>query len=206
MIKNVIFDIGNVLVHFRFREYMQELNMTDEQIEALAAHMIFNPIWSDLDRGARSFSDVLDEVKALHPEEADLYDRFWADPSRLCLSYPDTRDWLLGLKKRGYRIYLLSNYPEDMFLCHWRNSFSFTDLPDGKVISYEVKLTKPEPEIYQTLFDLYHLNPTECVYLDDRLENVEAGRAFGMQGIWVNGGQEQAMEDLEQVLREDKHA
>ena len=42
MIKNVIFDIGNVLVHFRFREYMQELNMTDEQIEALAAHMIFN--------------------------------------------------------------------------------------------------------------------------------------------------------------------
>jgi len=204
MIKNVIFDIGMVLVDFRFREYMRELNMTEEQIEAVAAHMVFNPLWNELDRAARPFSDVLNEMKAQHPEEAELYDRFWQDPTDVCISFPGSRDWLLGLKKRGYRIYLLSNYPEDLFLCHWRNSFSFTDLPDGKVISYEVKFTKPEPEIYRTLLERFQLDPTECIFLDDRAENIEAARAFGMRGIWVNAGQEPARAQLEQMLAKEK--
>lgn len=203
MIKNVIFDIGMVLVHFRYREYMLELGMTDEQIEAVASHMIFNPLWNEFDRGARPFSDVLDEMKAAHPDEADLYDRFWEDPTRLCLSFPDTRDWLSGLKARGYKLYLLSNYPEDLFCRHWESSFSFTDLVDGKVISYEEKLTKPEAGIYQVLFKRYHLDPAECAYLDDRAVNVEAGRAFGMHCILVDGGQEKAAAELERILAED---
>lgn len=203
MIKNVIFDIGMVLVHFRYREYMQELGMTDEQIEAVASHMIFNPLWNEFDRGARPFSNVLDEMKAAHPAEADLYDRFWEDPTRLCLSFPDTHDWLSGLKARGYKLYLLSNYPEDLFCRHWESSFSFTDLVDGKVISYEEKLTKPEAGIYQVLLDRYHLDPAESIFLDDREVNIEAAGALGIRGIVVGTDREQAKAELERILAED---
>ena len=201
MIRNVIFDIGMVLAHFRYREYMQELQFTSEQIEAVAAHMIFNPLWNEFDRAARPFSDVLNEMKVQHPDEADLYDRFWADPTRLCLSFPDTREWLLGLKQRGYHLYLLSNYPEDLFQRHWKSTFTFTDLVDGKVISYEEKLTKPEAGIYQVLFDRYHLNPAESIFLDDRAENIEAAGKLGLRGIVVKD-REKAKEELEEVLEE----
>ncbi|MBR6366681.1 MAG: HAD family phosphatase [Lachnospiraceae bacterium] len=201
MIRNVIFDIGMVLAHFRYREYMQELQFTSEQIEAVTAHMIFNPLWNEFDRAARPFSDVLNEMKAQHPDETDLYDRFWADPTRLCISFPDTREWLLGLKQRGYHLYLLSNYPEDLFQRHWKSTFTFTDLVDGKVISYAEKLTKPEAGIYQVLFDRYHLNPAESIFLDDRAENIEAAGKLGLRGIVV-GDREKAKEELEEVLEE----
>lgn len=201
MIRNVIFDIGMVLAHFRYREYMQELQFTSEQIEAVAAHMIFNPLWNEFDRAARPFSDVLNEMKAQHPDEADLYDRFWADPTRLCLSFPNTREWLLGLKQRGYHLYLLSNYPEDLFQRHWKSTFTFTDLVDGKVISYEEKLTKPEEGIYRVLFDRYHLDPAESIFLDDRAENIEAAGKLGLRGIVV-GDREKAKEELEEMLEE----
>ena len=199
MIKNVVFDIGMVLVDFRFREYMKDLGLSPEEISNVAAHMIYNPLWNELDRGIRSFEVVMAQMKAQHPEEATLYDRFWKDPTEVCRPFPKTRAWLMSVRDAGYDVYLLSNYPKELFECHWAGSFDFTDIPKGRVVSYEVGLTKPEPEIYRKLLEKYELQPEECVFLDDRKENVEAAEALGFFGIHVMD-QEQAMSDLKAFL------
>ncbi len=202
MIKNVIFDIGGVLVDFRFENYMKDLGMSAEQVKVVAAHMIFNPLWNELDRGVRPFDEVMNEMKAEHPEDAVYYDLFWKDPARVCLPFPKTRVWLTAVKNAGYDIYLLSNYPKDLFECHWEHSFDFIDIPKGKVVSYEVGYTKPEPQIYEILLQKYNLRPEECVFLDDRLANVEAAKVQGLYGIHVVN-QDQAMAELQVLLREN---
>ena len=72
---------------------------------------------------------------------------------------------------------------------------------DGKVISAMVGMIKPDAGIYQCLFDKYNLNPEECVFIDDRLENIEGGRKLGMEGI-VFTDYETGKKKLERMLSE----
>jgi putative hydrolase of the HAD superfamily len=69
---------------------------------------------------------------------------------------------------------------------------------DGGVISYEVKAIKPEPVIYQTLIDNYGINPTEAVFLDDLLINLEGAKPFGFHTIQVKN-HEQTLEELRRL-------
>lgn len=199
MIKNIVFDIGMVLVDFRFRDYMRDLGMLAEDVERVAGHMIYNPLWEEFDRGAKDFDWVLNAMKQEHPDEADFYDLFWRDPSDVCRPFPKTRSWIEDLKKRGYRIYLLSNYPDPLFRCHWETCFNFTDLVDGKVISYEVKHVKPEREIYDILLSRYNLKAQESLFVDDRRANVEKAIELGFHSFVVEN-QEQAIKDMDNYL------
>ena len=85
------------------------------------------------------------------------------------------------LKQRGYCVYYLSNIPEDVLdlLMHR----DFEGLFDGGVASCEVKINKPDPRIYQALLDKYHLRADECIFIDDRAENLVAASALGF-GIY----------------------
>lgn len=85
-------------------------------------------------------------------------------------------------------------------MLHERTRFDFTDLIDGKVVSGFEKLVKPQPEIYELLLSRYKLKPQECVFLDDRIANVEAARKMGIESIHVSGTQEEAIEDLNELL------
>ena len=68
---------------------------------------------------------------------------------------------------------------------------------DGALFSWQVKLNKPEPEIYQTLLERYQLKPEECVFLDDSRDNVNAARNMGIHAIHFMG-----IEDAKKKLRE----
>ena len=87
-------------------------------------------------------------------------------------------------KERGYHVYLLSNYPRDIFTLHAGNgSFPFLDYVDGKVVSGFVQMIKPDTDIYKCLMDKYTLKPEECIFIDDREENIQGAINVGMQGI-----------------------
>lgn len=89
-----------------------------------------------------------------------------------------------SLKAAGYRIYLLSNYPIVLFEMHKaRQCFPFLDLVDGAIISAYERVVKPEPGIYELLLKRYGLEASECIFLDDREENVDAAKALGLKGI-----------------------
>ena len=104
------------------------------------------------------------------------------------------------VQARGYKVYLLSNYPRDAYKMHEAKHFDFASVVDGKVISGIERMSKPDPRIYRLLCERYSLIPGECVFLDDREVNIKAAIAEGMQGI-VFTSYEDAQEKLEEILK-----
>ncbi len=199
MIRNIVFDIGNVLAAFRWKEYIEELGFEGEAAERLARATTLDPLWREVDRGVMSLDDIITAMIAKDPEiEVDIR-LFFEDRRRLVMEYDYSRGWLEELKARGYRIYLLSNYSQDHFGYISRN-FIFFGLEDGRVISFEEKLLKPESRIYEVLLNRYGLKAEECVFLDDTPANFEGAVKIGMKGI-IFESYKQGREELEKLLR-----
>jgi putative hydrolase of the HAD superfamily len=189
MIKNIVFDIGNVLAAFRWRDYIKELGFTDEaewqpggKAWRLAAATTKNALWREVDRGVMPLDDIITAMIATDPEMEDAIRLFFADRRRLVMEYDYSAGWISELKSRGYKVYLLSNYSEDHYE-YISTHFKFFGLEDGRVISWQEKVLKPDARIYNILLDRYGLKADECVFLDDTSENIDGAAAVGMQGI-----------------------
>ena len=84
----------------------------------------------------------------------------------------------------GYKVYVLSNFGESAMLTGVKmGGINFLDDLDGYLFSYEIHKVKPNPEIYEALYERYGLNPAECLFIDDLKENIAGARATGMDGI-----------------------
>ena len=209
MIKNIVFDIGNVLAAFRWKEYISELGFegADDwepggRAYRLAAATTRNPLWREIDRCVMSVDEIITAMIATDPEIEDLIRLFFADRRRLVMEYDYSAGWLETLKNRGYKEYLLSNYSEDHFKYISRH-FRFFGLEDGRVISFEEKVLKPDASIYNILLDRYGLKAEECVFLDDTPENIDGAKAVGMQGI-VFKNYSQGSAELDELLGRDR--
>lgn len=185
MIKNIIFDIGNVLVHFRPLEVMAELGMNEDTVQAVADATIRSPLWCELDRGVIPEDTVIQMMKQTAPDnyKDDVQTFFDKGSLLLVKSFDYSADWLKSLKEKGYQIFLLSNYPQRFFEMHSKNNFTFMPYINGKIVSGYVKKIKPDIEIYNLLLDQYSLTPQECVFIDDVKENIEGAEKAGIHGI-----------------------
>lgn len=104
------------------------------------------------------------------------------------------------LKEKGFGLYLLSNYSEELFTVHTAG-LPFLELVDGGVISYQIHQIKPNPPIYEYLLQKYQLKAEDCLFFDDRPENTEAARKLGMQAVTVaDGSEELLLRELEKLL------
>lgn len=182
MIKNIVFDIGNVLAAFCWKQYISELGIDPALEDRLAAATTCNRLWREIDHGVIPLDDIVTAMIATDPEIEEQIRLFFKDRRRLVMEYDYSAGWLKELKSRGYRIYLLSNYSEDHFQ-YISRTFNFFGLEDGRVISYQEKCLKPERRIYEILFERYGLVPEESVFLDDSPENIAGAIAAGMHGI-----------------------
>ena len=200
MINNIVFDIGNVLAAFRWQDYiLHDLGFSKEIVQIFGERFIVHPLWDEFDLGVRETDDIIADMKATVPEYQDEVNVFFERIADIVETYPYSRKWIKDLKQKGYRVYLLSNYPRRTFRIHEREKFDFVDLVDGKVVSGFERLAKPDPRIYQLLFERYRLRAEECVFLDDRRVNIEAATRLGMQGILFTG-YEDASRKLEEIL------
>lgn len=201
MIKNIIFDIGDVLVKFRWQELLQEdLGITGEVFERVADATVRNSkMWGEFDRSLLEDKVIIENCIQKAPEYEKEILSLFANIKDIVKEYPYAEEWIKELKAQGFHVYLLSNYGKTSFEACTKE-LSFTSLVDGAVISYEVKKVKPEPEIYETLLTKYSLKPEECVFFDDRPENVEAAVRFGIHGI-VFQSKEQAEEELQRQIK-----
>ncbi|MBP3611123.1 MAG: HAD family phosphatase [Lachnospiraceae bacterium] len=202
MMKNIIFDIGNVLASFRWKALFQELGFTGEKFDRIAAATVLHPtMWNEFDRSLMRDEEIISCCIEREPEyEADIR-RLFASTAELVEEYSYSFAWIKELKDRGYRVYLLSNYGKTSFeAAREKNKLSFLPLVDGAVISYEVQMVKPEAGIYKALLEKYKLAAEECVFLDDKPENVAAAQRLGFHGIVVESG-EQARKTLEEKLQ-----
>ena len=183
MYKSIVFDLGGVMVDFAPRSYLVD-RICNEEIEEQVYDLTFgSEEWKQLDAGLVSRFDgnqaMLRNAKAAGREfevQGVLDD--W-----LHILRPRHRmeELVRRLKSHGYCGYYLSNIPQDVLdLLRDRgvlNGF------DGGVASCEVHINKPDPKIYKALLDKYSLKAEECVFIDDRLENVQAAFALGFAGI-----------------------
>ena len=179
--KNIILDIGGVLLSYRWLDFIRETVPDEKEAKAFARILFDDPLWLDFDIETRPFDDVVEDYITKYPEhEADFRYAF-THLERMPVARPKVWEKLPALKKAGYRIYLLSNYSSRMYHTH-TDGLPFFEYIDGKVISYEVHHLKPYREIYDSLFQKYDLDPSECIFFDDRQLNVDGGRKCGMEG------------------------
>lgn len=202
MIKNIIFDIGNVLVDYCWREHIARFGFTGETLERIGDAMMRSPQWNEIDRGIWSNEELLEAFIKNAPELSEEIRLVFSDLRTLVRERPYSVEWIRSLKRKGYRTYYLSNYSKRVET-EAASEISFLKELDGGILSYTVQLTKPDPAIYQTLLKRYALKAEESVFLDDTLANVEAARALGIQGILVTS-QKQAVEELQRLLDTSK--
>lgn len=201
MIKNVIFDIGNVLVHFRWRELMEDLELPKE-LQVIFDKTVFGSRWwGELDHGLREEAEIVERLREDNTKYREEFDLIWENRDKLVMPYDYSVSWIEHLKQRGCGVYLLSNYPKEIFILHTEcGCFPFLDKVDGKVVSGFVQMVKPNRDIYEYLLHEYDLAESECVFIDDREENIETARAIGMKGI-VFENYTQATAELERLLK-----
>ncbi len=201
MIKNIIFDIGGVLVDFDPAKTLREMGLPEEEVQVIAQHTAFNPFWIEFDRGVMDKEDVIKKMKEGLPENyRAAADRFFhQEIMKTVTSFNYSAGWVKSLKERGLKIYLLTNYASWMFDYHFENTFTFAPYVDGQVVSGKEKVVKPDPKIYQIILSRYNLNPEESVFIDDRLENVEAAQKEKIHGIHFTNYDE-VVRKLEELL------
>jgi putative hydrolase of the HAD superfamily len=100
------------------------------------------------------------------------------------LLYPDTRSALAELRRRGYRLALLSNF--SAYRRDWLSEFALDRLLDSVVFSFEVGLLKPEAAIYEHAADRLGLPPRECLFVDDQPVCLRGAREVGMATVWID--------------------
>jgi FMN phosphatase YigB (HAD superfamily) len=189
MLKNIIFDLGNVLISFKPSEYFDK-NKYPETIKATILTDIFgSKEWRELDKGEINTAQAIESIalrSSLNKEEiAHIFNL------RTDIIFPlDSNVRLLPvLKKQGFGLYYLSNFPFDIF-DEVKDGYYFFKYFDGGLISSEVKSSKPENKIYEALIEKYSLIPEECLFIDDIEINVRVAEVMGMKGLFTNGSLE----------------
>lgn len=199
MIKNIVFDVGEVLLGYRWKEMlMVDHGLTEERAEKIGEIVFSNQIWADFDLGLLSKQKVMERMGEEFPDYREDLNWFLENANLMPVERPKVWEIFSSLKEKGYRIYLLSNYSQELFEIHTKGA-DFLEMIDGKVVSYEIQIAKPDERIYQHLFDKYHIKPEESVFFDDRIENVEAAVKLGMTGVQVLS-EEQLLGELKNYI------
>lgn len=199
MIKNIIFDVGKVLVSYEPDAYMESLGMDEKKREAINKAMFQNKLWELGDQGIYTIDELTDKFIEGAPEcEAEIRMLYETVGNTIEL-FPYTMEWLTSLKEKGYKLYILSNYSE-MAYKQTKEKLKFLSIVDGAVFSYECKMIKPQKEIYEHLCQKYNLNCSECIFVDDREENVRGARNNGILAVLFQN-YEQAKAELDEMLK-----
>lgn len=182
MIQNVIFDIGNVLTDFRWRDFLRDKGFDDAMIERIAKVSVKSPLWNQYDRGDWTTEEIMQAFVDGDPSiERELHIAY-DDVHGMVTIRDYAVEWVRALKAKGCRVFYLSNFAqkaeEDC-----SDALAFIPYMDGGILSWKERMIKPEPEIYRLLLERYSLKAEECVFIDDTPINVEEAERQGIHGI-----------------------
>ena len=184
MINTIIFDLGNVLVDFGWKNYFTSRGFEGEAFDKIVNATVKNPAWIEFDKGLVSTEEIIEIFSQKAPEYkkeiAELYNN---NLDKLLPIYDYACDWIDELKEKGYKVYALSNWCEPAYHANLHTNLCFLPKMDGAVLSFQEGMVKPDPAIYKLICDRYNINPAEAVFIDDRADNIEAAKAFGLHAI-----------------------
>ena len=198
MIKNIVFDLGNVLISFRPSEYFDKKNYPETIKTTILTDIFGSEEWGMLDKGEISTSEAIDAIALKSSLKKEEIAHIFNLRTDLLFPLDQNVKLLPDLKKRGFRLYFLSNFPMDIFE-EVKTGYYFFKYFDGGIISAEVKFSKPDIRIYEILLTKYSLIAEECLYIDDLELNVKAAERAGMKSLFTFGSQEISKE-IEDIL------
>lgn len=183
MIKNIIFDLGNVLLKFKPEEFLLQFTSDKEYIKQFVPKITSSKLWLDLDKGYESLENAEIIFLSKYPEEKDFISLFFNHWMEMLTPIEENINILLDLSKSGYKTYILSNFIKETFK-FVKDKFDFFTLFDGQIISGEEKVIKPDIAIYETLLRRYQLIPEESLFIDDILFFLKPAKKLGISTIW----------------------
>ena len=193
-IKAVVFDVGNVLIDWD-PKYLYRQLMTDDAAIDRFLNDVCHYTWNlEQDRG-RLWADAIAEKIAEFPEHEALiraYDERWTD--MVSGAIQGSVDILEELHAKKFPLYAITNFSREKWDIA-TEAFPFLKFFDGVTVSADVKLLKPDPVIYQHFLKTFALDPSALLFVDDRIENVEAARREGFNAVQFTTP-EQFREDL----------
>lgn len=172
--KNVVFDLGRVV-------FAQDPAKSTAEFKQFFSYVSLTPMpqfWTDYDMGALSFDQVAEELAAYRGVEPEFAREMITIAIGKQETIRPTEKLIDELKAAGYKLYVLSNMSRE-FIDFLRKQKVYENF-DGDVVSCEVGIVKPMPEIYDLLLKRFELDPAETIFIDDRKENVDAAAAKGI--------------------------
>ena len=178
----VVFDLGGVLVDWDPRYLFRQLLSDEAAVERFLAE-VCTPEWNAEQDAGRSWAEGVAEASARFPEHAELvaaYDERWWET--IGGQIDGTVEVLSELREGGVGLYAITNWSAEKFDLTFPR-FEWLSWFNGIVVSGYERIVKPDPRIFQILFDRHGVDPRAAVYVDDVPANVEAARAIGMTGL-----------------------
>ena len=198
MIKNIIFDVGDVLLEYRWQDMLKDYGLPDDEAYKVGNLMFNDNLWHEFDLANMTRDEIVGQYLKNYPDYAKVMQWFMTHGELMHVKREDVWEKAQKLKEKGYGIYILSNYSQELFEKHTKDA-PFISLADGVVVSYQIHITKPDEKIYRYLLDKYNLKAEECIFFDDREENTEAARKLGIEAITVTS-KEFLLDELDKLL------
>lgn len=197
MIKNIIFDIGNVILNFDYLKVIANYTDNIKEQRFILDNIINSPEWlgySLIDTGFITKEEAIQIVqdRTNHVNDNLIRD-FWNSYNNYAFVDKKVLDLIKQLKKKDYKIYLLSNINEYTF--NKIKESNLFNIVDGYVLSYKVHQVKPYVSIYKTLINKYNLKVSECLFIDDNENNINTANMLGMSATLVKA------DNYEDILR-----
>ncbi len=187
MIKNIIFDMGQVLIRWSPQLVTRRFSLPEEDNALLISEVFGGVEWTAMDRGRMTAEESLELIcrrlpERLHSAARSVVLEWWKAE---LVPMEGMAELIAELKGMEYNIYLLSNASSAL------NSY-FHRLPgaehfSGRIVSADVKLLKPQHEIYELLYSRFSLKPEECIFIDDSPANIDGAQCTGMDGVVFRG-------------------
>ena len=183
MIKNIVFDFGNVIGRFDYKEAISKITDDKDATEFLIDNVINSPFWTGLsimDTGLVTYDEVIMLINDRNNNKyADLVEKLVNNYYNSISISDEMVNIVKSIKEKGYNIYLLSNTTREVV--HIFKDHKIFTYFSGFVLSYKINKVKPYDGIYNYLFDKYNLNPEECLFIDDKdvnIQNLDSSDSF----------------------------
>jgi len=184
MIKNLVFDLGNVLIEWNSEKILTSFEPEKERRQLLRQVIFESGVWHQTDKGELSLKEACDEGLA------QLDDSYHSAVQNIFYNWYEVVEVYSGLQEQirlwaeqGYRIYILSTTCEIFYRIEKAGLLPIYPLLSGYILSSEVGVVKPELEIYQKLLKKYGIEPTESVFIDDIQANLDMAAELGFETI-----------------------
>lgn len=202
MIKNIVFDIGNVLVDYNIKGFLAGKGFEPNIIKRIVKASLMSPYWEKFERGDLSEDEVMKGFVSLDPEIETELNMAYQNVHGMLTIRSFAIDLVKKLKADGFNVYYLSNYSRKAYY-ECSDSLAFMEYMDGGCVSFEERMTKPDVEFYKRFLEKYNLISDECIFVDDTPVNVEVAEKLGFKGI-IFESLETTIECIRKITEEEK--